>query len=190
MLSISRGKTSNSKLLSAQCTCSCQRQMGLQCFAGHCFSLPFSPKPFIRAVLVQGSILAWCFQAWWLAFLLPALDLSTLSQSVLHQMRGSTVCWQEDGTGSTRALVSLLVEHPERVAWLGALAWRLRRALREPKWICIRCFGSVIIWQDASGKTCGGHTAENLLLCGVTLVHSHSLLSGVGKCGHGLLGRV
>lgn len=74
------------------------------------------------------------------AFLLPALDLSTLSQSVLHQMRGSTacsrdsaVCWQEDGMGSMCALVSLLVEHPERVAWLGALTQRLRRALREPK---------------------------------------------------------
>lgn len=32
----------------------------------------------------------------------------------------------------------------------------LRKALREPKRICLMCFGNIIIWWDASGKTCGG----------------------------------
>lgn len=62
--------------------------------------------------------------------------------------------------------------------------------LRKPKRIYVRCFGNVIICQDASGKTCGGHAAEDLLMHGVTLVHPCSLLSGVGKCGRGRLGHV
>lgn len=53
MLSISRGKASNSKLLSAQCTCLCQRQMGLQCFVGVLFSFSSLPKASIRAFLIE-----------------------------------------------------------------------------------------------------------------------------------------
>ena len=38
------------------------------------------------------------------------------------------------------------------------------------------------------GRPVVGHAAEDLLLCGVTLVHPCSLLPGVGKCAYGLLG--
>lgn len=52
---------------------------------------------------------------------------------------------------------------------------------QEPKWICVGCCGRVP--QDI----CGEHTAENLLLHGVTLEHLCSLLPALGKCGYGLL---
>lgn len=108
-------------------------------------------------------------------------------------MRGRTVqqrpvCWQEDGEYVCLGAAAGCVSGACCLAG-SSDSGPLRRALREPKWICLGYFGS-IIWQDASGKTSGGHAAENLLLCGVMLVHLCSLLSGVGKCGHGLLGHV
>lgn len=99
------------------------------------------------------------------------------------------MCWQEMGWGDVclRAAAAC-------VATASCLAGSsdlgpMQRTLGEHKCICFGCFGSVI-WQGALGQTCGGHAAENLLLRGVTLVHQCSLLPGVGKCGHGLLGHV
>lgn len=55
--SISRGKTSPSKLLSAQCGCLWQRLMGLRCSGGLFFPFHTLPKPFIGVFLIEAACL-------------------------------------------------------------------------------------------------------------------------------------
>lgn len=71
--SISRGKTSPSELLSAQCGCLWQRLMGLWCSGGLFFPFHTLPKPFIGVFLIEAACLGLEF------FPLPWNSCCTLS---------------------------------------------------------------------------------------------------------------
>ena len=109
---------------------------GAAVLCGAFFFLFCLPKPFIRAFLIKAAYLVLLGLVAGLSSPCAGLAFSTLSQSMLCQMRGRTVCsrgrpvcWQEDAIGSTCALVLLPIVCLECVAWLGAL----RRALGEPQ---------------------------------------------------------